>query len=395
MSQVRTLSPAQMKLFKKILVISILFVVAFSGYSQNKDVITATVEFVVNTNDFVRNRDYECFINELVPYIKDNARDIESIILIGSASPEGSIQHNTHLAKIRSEKIYSYIKEYVPKSKIVVNNNYDLFLSKTGFDECNYDRLRATYIELHFRKLIPEKETVIDTVYVDRRDTIYKETINNFNYYIPIEHTNGKPVLSVYNDLLSDLLFRVNIGAEVYFNKMSFFVEGSFSNWKIVGKTYNIDFWHIGLRKYFNNEYDRLFIEINANAGYFDTDLFGSGKFGVLYGGGVGCGYVFSLKHHWKIYPIIRFGLFERVYYSDYKADGNINISFGNYTNWRTNGTGDTTTNNGVTGEPVNKVINNDFFEKSNKAYYIGPTYVGIVLKKDFCVNKKNKKKKD
>ena len=372
-----------------------MFVGTINGYSQDKDVVTATVEFVVNTNNFIKNRDYERFINELVPYVKDNARNIESVTLIGSASPEGNSQHNIYLANIRSEKIYSYIKEYVPKSKIVVNNDYDLFLNKTGVDESDYNGLRATYIELHFNKPVREKETVIDTVYIEKRDTIYKETINNY-YYTQIEHKYCKPVLSVYNDLFGDLLFRANIGAEVYFHQMSFFVEGSFSNWKLVGKTYNIDIWHIGLRKYFNNEYDKLFIEVNANAGYFDTDLFNPGKVGVLYGGGIGCGYVFNLGKHWKISPILRIGLYEKIYYVDYKTvEGNMNVSFGSYINGKTDDTGNTLPDGNVQNEVVSKAITSEFFNKSNKAYYIGPTYIGVFLKRDFCLNKKKKIQKD
>ena len=381
-------------MFRKICCIIVISLISMLQIrAQEKLFIDGTVEFVVNTDVPVKNENYYHFINETLPYLRNNVDDIESVILIGSASPEGNYNHNVHLANIRAEKLYSYMESFLPRAKIVIDNDYSLFLKKTGLDESDYQKLRATYIEVKLSKDKKEPK-VSDTIVVE-----YKNIWNTELVFQPIFVNEKKddcvPVFSVYNDLLSDLLFRANIRAEVYFNKMSFFVEVSFSAWKFIGKTYNIDVWHIGFRKYFNNDYNKLFIEINANAGYFDTDLFGSCKFGVLYGGGVGCGYVFSLKHHWKIYPIIRFGLFERVYYSDYNSDGNINVSFGNYTNWKTNGTGDTTTNNGVNGVPVNKVINNDFFEKSNKAYYIGPTYVGIVLKKDFCVNKKNKKKKD
>lgn len=380
-----------MKLFKKILVITLLFVGALKGYSQDKEVITATVEFVVNTNNFVKNQNYERFINELVPYIKDNANDVESITLIGSASPEGNVKHNVHLANIRSERIYSYISEYVPKSKVIVNNDYDLFLSKTGLDESDYTRLRATYIELHFYKPEPEKDTVIDTIYIERRDTVYNKTINN--YYIPKEGTHNKPVLSVYNDLLGDLLFRANIGTEVYFNKMSFFIEGSFSNWSLLGRNYNIDIWHVGLKKYFNNQYDKLFIGLYANVGYFDTDLIWDvGKIGVLYGGGISLGYVFNLCPHWKIEPVIRIGLFERICYADYYyiENGNINVLFGNYSNGNLNNLN----NNPDTGQnkyiiTESKVLTKEFFDNCNKAYYFGPTYVGIFLKRDFCLNKK------
>lgn len=56
--------------------------------------------------------------------------------------------------------------------------------------------------------------------------------------------------------------------------------------------------------------------------------------------------------------------------------------------------------NNTVEGKQQNKqtiittskTITKEFFENSNKAYYIGPTYVGIVLKRDFCIIKNKNK---
>lgn len=369
-----------MKWYFNILVLLGCFVNIFNGYSQNS--VVGTVEFVVNTDKIIENQDYERFVLDMVPYIKANSERIEYITLIGSASPEGGAARNSQLANIRSEKIYSYIKDCVPISRVIINNSRSLFLLKTGFDEHDYPRLRAVYIEIQLRN---EPQPVVkDTVFIRTVDTVrFKEPV-----FVPFEKHN-KPVFAVYNDLLSDILFRCNVGAEIYFNKMSFFIEGSFSNWNLIGKTYNIDIWHTGLIKYFNNDYKGLFIEVYANAGYFDTDLFSAiGKVGVMYGGGVGIGYAFDLCSHWQICPIVRIGLFERIYYADYySGNGNIGVSFGNYSN----GTIDNTSHSSEGGNYVTapKTITGDFFENSNKAFYIGPTYVGIVLKKGFCINKR------
>lgn len=381
---------------KRSLIILIMLFSTLFCHGQNRekdDVISTTVEFVVNTNNFIHNTNYTYFINEFVPFIKTNADNIEYILLIGSASPEGNYDANVVLANKRADKIYSYISDIVPKNKILKDNNYLLFLAKTKLDERDYTKLRATYIEIHMRNTHQEdyKQTV-DTVYIVKKDTIKQEIINNY-YNYTISDIHNKPVFAVYNDLLSDLLLRANIGAEVYFNKMSFFVEGSFSRTNLFGKAYNIDIWHAGFRKYFNDNYNKLFIELHANAGYFDTELFSDmGKIGVLYGGGIGIGYAFDLCPHWKIYPILRIGLFERVYYADYyyTETGNINISFGNYSNGKIDNTENiNNSSNTTTIVNVTKTINKEFFDNSNKAHYIGPTFIGIVLKRDFCISKK------
>ena len=384
---------------KYALILTIFLCTLFSGYAQDRDTMDvckhSTVEFVINTDEFIHNDNYNKFIFETVPFIINNSKDIENILLIGSASPEGHIERNIDLANHRADKIYSYISNYVSRDKVIINNDYGLFLSKTGLDESDYKKLRATYIEIQYRKVIT---STTDTLRITKRDTVRFETVNN--YYIEnktVESIHNKPIFAVYNDLLGDLLFRVNIGTELYFKQYSFFIEGSFSDWSLIGKTYNIDIWHIGIRDYFNDDYNKLFVELYGHTGYFDTDLFGDiGKIGVLYGGGLGIGYVFDLCPHWKLIPMFRLGLFEKVYYADYyyTESGNINVSFGNYSNGKVDNTENTNTgSNGEKAITVNKTITKEFFENSNKVSYIGPTYVGIILKRDFCRNKKDKRK--
>lgn len=87
---------------------------------------------------------------------------------------------------------------------------------------------------------------------------------------------------------------------------------------------------------------------------------------------------------------MIRIGLFQRIYYADYyyTESGNVNVSFGNYINGNINNnieTGNVPNQNVII---TNKTLTKEFFENSNKAFYIGPTYIGLVLKRDFCIKK-------
>ena len=393
---------------KVIFALTIFLLSSFSVAGQGKDseVMSFTIEFRVNTDQIIKNDNYYNYITDIVPAIRSKKALVNRILLIGSASPEGNAQNNIRLADMRAGKIYSYISNIVPREKIVKNNDYALFLKKTGLDESDYQRLRATYVEIHFHR--PEPEEPPNKPEPAKPDPSCKDTVvnqvtnnvyNTYNYNTTT-YTNGihnKPVFAIYNDLLSDMLLRANIGTEVYFNRMSFFVEGSFSKWKITGREYDTDSWHVGFRKYFNDNYDKLFIEAFANAGYFDTELFTDvGKIGIFYGGGLGIGWVFNLCPHWKIFPVVRIGLFERSYYADYyyTEQGQINVLFGEYQNGKINSG---TNNEQINDEPkviaVSKTINKEFFENSYKAFYIGPTYVGISIKRDFCANKKHLKR--
>lgn len=184
------------------------------AYSQ------VTIQFKVNTTTIIENENYEYFRNTLIPEIID--KNVENVLIIGAASPEGNYEKNLKLAKDRAEKVYSHISDIVPQNKVIINTDYNLFLSKTGLDESDYKKLRATYIEVFLKS----KDVIKDTVYI--RDTIYNS--NTFNYYInnTYQEKHSTPVFAVYNDLITDLSFRINLEAEVYFKKMSFFVEGAF-----------------------------------------------------------------------------------------------------------------------------------------------------------------------
>ncbi len=374
-----------------------------------RSICNSTVEFVINTNKFIENDNYEVFITKTIPFIREHAGEIENILLVGSSSPEGNAQANIRLANRRADRIYSYISEWIPRSKIIVNNDYQLFLSKTGVDESDYPRLRATYIEIHNKKITvsPKIDTIYkekttethNIIYKDKVDTVYKEiekpvivekiVREKDTVYIdkPVERVCGRLVFSPYNNLVTDLIKAPGIGLEFYFHQMSFFVEGNFANTTLSGKKFTYDLWHTGFRKYFNDDYDRVFIEIYGRTGYFDMDIFGEepGKFGVPFGVGLGLGWKFSLCSHVKLYPLVRFG-YDYIKFIDYyyteTGVGNIGVMFNQYTDYKDN-TPEENNSSVIEYSPENRVINKEFFEKAKTLHWFGPSYVGLVIQLD------------
>ena len=337
--------------------------VTIHAQERNERTVSTVIEFVINTDTIIQNENYWDYINRIIPDITENSSDVESVLLIGSASPEGNYNKNIALSNKRADRIYSYISNLVPKNKIIKNNNYDLFLSKTGLDESDYQKLRATYVEVHFKQQNKPIQK-IDTVYVTNEkidtvcitDTVFIET-NPVN--------KEKLVLSLYNDFVSDLLINNNIGLELYFAKMSFFIDGTFN------MRNDVNIWHSGLRKYFNWDYNKVFIEIYGRTGYFNLD----DKSGIFYGGGFGLGYKFDLGNRWKLYPIVRIGI-DRRCYNGY--DNNGDISFGVYVSGQTKSTESSTVNRNFSYKVESKYITD----------YFGPTYIGIVIQRSFYIKK-------
>lgn len=399
---------------KYCLAILLLFFAIPISFSQT---MSGTIQFYVNTDRVIKDSDYFKYINEVVPFIDANADKLDHISLVGSFSPEGNRERNLKLANLRADKIYSYISTRVPKEKIVVNNDFDLFLRKTGYsrDE-EYEKLRATYYEVCLKESTTKETTIevfnTDTVFVKdtkitkETDTVFVEKVIEKVDTVYLDRNTEKRedcdklVFSVYNSISEDLLQRPNVGIEFYFSQMSWFVEGSFSSGTFYGKNYDIDFWHTGLRKYFNQRYDKTYIELYGRTGWFDTNLLSkndNGVFGVFFGCGLGLGYRFSVCNHWKITPNIRFG-FDNFMFDDYyyysEGNGSIDVSFGKYVNGRGGSSQESTssqTTNKVEEIHLNdKTINESFYRNSYNMYWFGPTYIGVTIQRDFYIHKKN-----
>lgn len=310
----------------KILTSLLLLFVCLTGMGQVlKTPKSATIEFVVNTDRVIKNGNYVNFTKNIVPFVRENADQIDSIAFIGSASPEGNKKHNIYLAEIRAAKIYSFISDYIPKSKIIVNNDYDLFLSKTGLNEDDYGKLRAAYIEIYMKPEEPpvDAEPLHDTIYITDyikdvvRDTIYiRDTLYLEKPFRRI------PILAVKTNLATDLIAAPNIQAELYTHLagISLEFEYTFPWYKIHDKFfyYQVLNGTAGIRKYFKDDYNGHYIGAYGNTAIYDLCFFDKDKGwqGELYGAGLTYGYVFSSKKNprWKFEGYVRVGWFNTKY---------------------------------------------------------------------------------
>lgn len=307
-------------MIRKLLIAVWLLVSCAFSYAQDVRTLNTTVEFVVNTNTIIHNDNYDYFLNTVVPVIAEKSECIETILLVGSASPEGNKNRNLYLAKIRADRIYSEISSMVPKSKIEVINNYDLFLEKTGLTEEDYRKLRATYVEVRFREpKFPEIPIQSDTVYV--RDTIRFYRVDTV--YVR-ERPELIPILGVKSNLVSDLLATPNIQAEVYTHLwgLSLEFDYTFPWWKIDDDKYlyyQILNGTVGIRKYLKNNYVGHYFGIYGNTAIYDLCFFNKDKGwqGELHGAGISYGYVFQSKK----YPRLKFELYTRLGWFSTKFD--------------------------------------------------------------------------
>lgn len=397
----------------KKLLFTILFIFfTINLFPQGYDYVSASIKFVVNTDKIIENQEYDKFKTQVIPYLRTNIDKIQEIRLIGSASPEGNKENNRNLSIRRATRIKNDYLYFLPQDKVNVyylNDDYSIlsdFGKKVyGITENDYQDLRAVYLDVIFYEKKEEEKVVqkIDTVkvevekivYQERVDTVYKDKIITKDLNV-----HDRLAFSLYNNITSDLLKTSNIGFEVYFAKMSYFLEGEFSNTTLMSRTFNHDLWHTGFRKYFNENYNKTFIEIYLRTGHYDIEFgLDDWKYGLLYGTGIGVGYKFSLCRHVKLYPFIRFG-YDFLMQADRLSNenGNVNVMFNDYTDYRTtdiNGNNQSLPNS-KTGNIYNSgKIDTDFYNKCNKGYWIGPTYIGLLIQVDLYKLKKQKDEKD
>lgn len=345
---------------KRFILSLLLLFTVFCGFAQPRDTtVQATVEFVVNTDRVVDNDLYIIFTREVIPYLCQNKENISFALIEGSASPEGRPENNLKLAQKRADYLKGCLSDIIPEDRI-----FSKIVTISKSDVSEYPRLRSARISVHL--VMPQVDTIYQDNVIERIDTVAAEPT-------PVP-TQDKLAMSIYNSLTGDLLQRPNIGMEFYFKKMSYFIEGSFSYWPLFGYKYNISYWHTGLRKYFDEAYKGAFVEAYGRIGWYDTDFFG-GKYGILYGGGLGFGYKFDLGKYWKLYPIIRLGV--DCYRFSGLGQGEINISFGKYV--------DPTETVTETGS---QITNSNVFSGYYNLYWFGPTYVGLTIQRNFYYRK-------
>lgn len=338
-----------------ILTLLLLFSVSLAFAQPRDTTVKATLEFVVNTDRIIHNDYYNIFTREVIPYLQANKENISFALIEGSASPEGKPEMNLKLAEMRANCLKTYLAEIIPEDKI-----FNKIIKVPQADAINYPKLRSAKVEVHL--LMPQVDTVYKDTLIERIDTVFVKP--------DTPPSSDRLVISISNDLIGDFAERANIGLDVYFHTMSFFVEGSFSFWPLFGKPYNITVWHTGLREYFNKDYNKLFAEVYGRVGWFDI-----GDTGIFYGGGLGVGYKIDLGKYWKIYPIFRLG------FDNYKVAGTgageINISFGKYV-------APTETQ----PENRNQIKYNDTSDAHYNVYWFGPTYLGLTIQRNFYFKK-------
>lgn len=322
-----------------------------------------TIEFVVNTDSIIQNESFNYFTTSVLPYVSEHREEVAYVLITGSASPEGNRQRNIELATKRAEKLESFLKDIVPKERIVSQ-----IVETPQADRENYPKLRSASIDIHYIKR--------DTVYEEK--VIYKEIVKTDT--IIQEFKKPELVFSLYNDLLEDLLLLPNIGVDVRIKNYSIFIDAAYSKSPVFGKQQQLILWNTGFRTYGNKENKGLFIEAYGRAGYFDIEMIE--KFGVFYGCGVGIGYKVDLLGPWKIYPLVRFGVDWFNFNTYYSNGGGINITFGRYVDANSN------QEEIITND---KVIDKQFFNDCYKATWFGPTFIGITIQRDFYLNKKLK----
>jgi len=353
---------------KKLIVFLLLFLAPLSVYSQT---LSGTVEFYVNTDTMIKNEDYYRYLNEIVPKIKEDVDKIDHISLIGSASPEGNKKRNIYLANIRADKIYSYISDLVPKDKIIINNDYELFLSKTGCERIDYEKQRGAYIEVYFKKPdIPSHPVKKDTVFI--RDTIRYYKIDTV--WLKVKPKQF-PILAIKTNVASDAILTPNIQAELYTWLWGLSLEFDYT-FPWYHKDYDKYFYYqilngtAGIRKYFNNKYTGHWIGIYANTAIYDICFWNKDKGwqGEVYGAGIGYGYVFQSKKYprFKFEPYIRLGWFNTKF-DTYHVSQPWNEKY--YYNWYSRAS--------------------DFVPRRFNMNYFGPTEIGINITFDLiCVRK-------
>jgi hypothetical protein len=264
----------------------------------------ATIEFVVNTDQVIENDNYANFVNNVVPFIKENADQIDSIVFIGSASPEGSKEKNVHLANIRAAKAYSFLSDYVPKSKVVINNDYDLFLSNTGLNEDDYSKLRATYIEIYLK---PEGTYQRELVGCDcennaeREENIVVTEVIDTVFIQKLDRKNNKFHMSFYFDAVPVFYLVPSLGIEASYDNFAVFTDIYYSNWA----NRNVFDLNAGIRYYFGKDviffYAETFFKKNDSNIPYKNLIVDNGL-----GAGLGAGLRINVN------KTIGFGLFAR-----------------------------------------------------------------------------------
>lgn len=320
---------------QKCLLVLFLMCLCLFGWSQPRDtVINTTLYFKVNTAEFIEDDNYNKFIQEQLPFIQEHRKNLKHIKLTAAASPEGSYSRNRELARMRAESIneildldevvtisedYNGLYDLIESSDEPWKNQILKILSTSGnvkhdlinsghwwrLKQYYFPKLRKIDIKLHFLTPTIIKTTEIDTLYI--HDTLY---VHDTIYKIP--PYKKYPILSIKTNLIEDIIGAPNVHAELYTYvwNLSLEFEYSFPWWKNDGRHFYYQALNgaVGVRKYFNNNYDKWYVGVYGNTGYYDfTTKKDNGWQGEERGAGLSAGRVWR-KGNWRFEAFVRGG---------------------------------------------------------------------------------------
>ena len=338
---------------KKIVTLILVFlfttVSVFATEVRRDTTLTATVQFIVNTNTVVKgDPGYALYHNTLIPFMKEHMESLERVEFVGSASPEGPDELNKKLSRIRAEVLSDELD--IPSNKKYVQyvgENYDLLLTlikdesqrdtlksiidsgfnvkrrihKLAFYKEHLDQIypltRCVEIKMHFRgyEILPcriDTVCVRDTVYL--KDTLYFSELDTI--YIR-EKLERYPILALKTNLASDVILAPNVQAELYTHIWGLSLEFDYTcPWYYsddVYMYYQLLDGRAGIRKYFNNKYTGHYLGVYGHTFIYDFAINkDKGWQGEGHGAGLSYGYVFQNKKHPRIKfePYVRVGWF-------------------------------------------------------------------------------------
>jgi hypothetical protein len=328
--------------------------------------------------------------------VKEHLSEIDSICITGTASPEGSLQHNTYLAGIRCLRIAREFTDIIDKKLLkpniipedslklsgLLDNFQPIFPhSDTHYKELYLPVVRAVYVRVYTSPR-PVQSITEDAVRTDGFAIQHPDTVIIHDTVTVSTDCRITPLLSLKTNLLLDLFpyspfglsLSPNISAELYTHLWSTSIEFEYmfpwnSNHNI-HKCFQILNGTAGIRKYLTGrhkeEYTGWFIGIYGNSGYYDLCKDAEhGWQGEHWGFGLTAGYVFRVSKHFKLEPYIRIG-YIHTRYDSYHYGKMDNKKY--YYDW--------------TGRP------SEFYKRRFSTDYIGPTMIGINIKTDLYIKR-------
>lgn len=339
---------------RKITTLLLLFY-CFLSYAQGVGTtIKHKIYFELNSSYLTDTKGCWWVVDTLLPYIKQNEDKLASLIIVGSASPEGGELHNYKLSRNRASAVARLFPADI-KEKITILG----IGSNTSGDD--FSQLRNAEITAIFTDT--DTVAIRDTVYVDRIKTVLDTVIVE-------QPLREVPVLAVKTNILLDAIpyspfgvsFTPNIQAEIFINFYGISIEGEyvFPWWNHGHKCYQISDTTVGLRKYLRSDYSGWYIGLYANWGYYDLSIDEErGWQGEFVGGGISVGWVKRMGR-FRFEPYLRIGYLHSNYDGYHAGDPYAGKYYYDWSGYK-----------------------NDFIKRQHSFGFVGPVMLGFNLSFD------------